>query len=161
MTPIAFYHTAGETPASLDAVLPALLEKALKGGNRVLLIAPTPARQQRLDEALWSYAESAFLPHGKPDDAPPAAQPVLLVTAEDDFTRYLTDKDTPRIPVLLAGAESALPSLTAAPIARILYLFTASTADVERGRSLFKQLKTAGHAMSYHQQTPSGWEKKA
>lgn len=156
-TPIAFYHTVGETPASLDGVLPPLLEKALKGGNRILLIAPTPARQQRLDEVLWGYAESAFLPHGKPDDGKPAAQPVLIVTAEDDLTPYLAE----RIPVLLAGAESALPTLTASNAARILYMFTASTADVERGRTLFKQLKGQGHAMSYHQQTATGWEKKA
>ncbi len=156
-TPIAFYHTVGETPASLDSVLPPLLEKALKGTNRILLIAPTPARQQRLDETLWSYSETSFLPHGKPDDGKPELQPVLIVTPEDDFASYLTD----RIPVLLAGAESALPSLTASGASRILYLFSASTADVERGRTLFKQLKGQGHPMSYHQQTATGWEKKA
>lgn len=157
MVPIAFYHTAGDTPAALDTVLPALLEKALKGSNRILLIAPTPARQQRLDEALWSYAESAFLPHGKPTDPNPATQPVLIATAEDDLAPHLPT----RIPVLLAGAESTLPTLTAANPSRILYMFTASTADVERGRQLFKQLKAQGHPLSYHQQSASGWEKKA
>lgn len=155
--PIAFYHTLGDNPASLDAVLPALLEKAVRGGNRVLLVTPTAARQQRLDETLWTYSDAAFLPHGKPDDPKPHAQPILITTADEDITLHLES----RIPVLLAGAESALATITTASPARMLYLFTASTADVERGRQLFKQLKTAGHAMSYHQQTASGWEKKA
>lgn len=155
--PIAFYHTIGDTPAALDNVLPPLLEKALKGHNKILLITPTPARQQRLDETLWSYAEPAFLPHGKLSDPKPALQPVLIVTAEDDFASHLEG----RIPVLLAGAESALPAITATNPTRILYLFTASASDVERGRTLFKTLKGQGHAMSYHQQTATGWEKKA
>lgn len=157
MVPIAFYHTLGDTPAALDSVLPSLLEKALKGGNRVLLITPTPARQQRLDETLWTYSDAAFLPHGKPTDPKPEAQPVLIAAPEDDLTQHLNG----RIPVLLAGAESVLPTLTAASPARMLYMFTASTADVERGRSLFKQLKGEGHQLSYHQQTATGWEKKA
>lgn len=155
--PIAFYHTLGDTPAALESVLPALLEKALKGNNRVLLITPTPARQQRLDEWLWTYSDSAFLPHGKPDDLKPAAQPVLVAHAEDDLTPHLAG----RIPLVLAGAESTLPAVTAASPARILYMFTASTADVERGRTLFKQLKGEGHTMSYHQQTATGWQQKA
>ena len=157
MIPIAFYHTIGDTPAALDSVLPPLLEKALKAANRILLVTPTPARQQRLDEVLWGYSEAAFLPHGKPSDPKPTLQPVLITTAEEDFATHLDG----RIPVLLAGAESALPAITAANPARILYMFTASTADVERGRTLFKQLKGQGHTMSYHQQTATGWEKKA
>ncbi len=155
--PIAFYHTLGETPASLEGVLPALLEKALKGNNRVLLITPTPARQQRLDEWLWTYADTAFLPHAKPEDPKPAAQPILIAHAEEDIAAHLAN----RIPLVLAGAESALPVVTQANPTRILYMFTASTADVERGRTLFKQLKGQGHAMSYHQQTATGWQQKA
>ncbi|PZP38964.1 MAG: hypothetical protein DI585_05705 [Pseudomonas fluorescens] len=156
-TPIAFYHTVGDTPAALDSVLPPLLEKALKGGNKVLLITPTPARQQRLDELLWTYSESAFLPHGKPEDPKPDSQPVLIATADDNLTALLGT----RIPVLLAGAESVLNTLTSANPGRLLYMFTAATSDVERGRTLFKQLKSAGHPLSYHQQTEKGWEKKA
>jgi DNA polymerase-3 subunit chi len=155
--PIAFYHTLGDTPASLEGVLPALLEKALKGGNRVLLITPTPTRQQRLDEWLWAYADTSFLPHGKPEDPKPASQPVLIAHAEEDISVHLNG----RIPLVLAGAESVLPSITSSNAPRILYMFTASTADVERGRMLFKQLKGQGHAMSYHQQTDTGWQQKA
>ncbi|RYG59324.1 MAG: DNA polymerase III subunit chi [Alphaproteobacteria bacterium] len=155
--PIAFYHTLGDTPASLEGVLPALLEKALKGGNRVLLITPTPTRQQRLDEWLWTYADAAFLPHGKPEDPKATAQPVLIAHAEEDLAKHLEN----RIPLVLAGAESVLPAITGSSAARILYMFTASTADVERGRTLFKQLKGQGHAMSYHQQTATGWQQKA
>lgn len=155
--PVAFYHTGGETPAALDSVLPTLLEKAVGAGNRILLVAPTAARQQRLDKALWSYRDASFLPHGKPEDGKPELQPILIVNAEDEFSGFLSG----RIPVVLAGAESALEKVLAATPSRALYMFTAATADVERGRGLFKQLKGAGHELSYHQQTEKGWEKKA
>lgn len=154
---VAFYHTGGETPAALDAVLPTLLEKAVGAGNRILLVAPTAARQQRLDEALWNYRDTAFLPHAKPEDGKPELQPILIVTAEEEVAGFVDG----RIPVVLAGAESVLDTLLAANPSRALYMFTAATADVERGRGLFKQLKGAGHELSYHQQTEKGWEKKA
>ena len=155
--PIAFYHTGGDTPAALDAVLPALLEKAVAGGNTILLVAPTAARQQRLDEALWSYRDTAFLPHGKPEDGVVEGQPILIVSAEEPLTGYAAG----RIPVVLAGAESVLDALLAAAPGRVLYMFSAAVADVERGRGLFKQLKAAGHELSYYLQTEKGWEKKA
>lgn len=154
---VGFYHTAGDNPAAVDAVLPALLEKAVGAGNRILLVAPTAARQQRLDEALWSYRDTSFLPHGKPEDGPPEEQPILIVNAEEPVEAYAAG----RVPVVVAGAETVLEALLAAAPGRVLYMFSAASADVERGRGLFKQLKAAGHELSYFQQTEKGWEKKA
>ena len=153
---VGFYHTAGDNPAAVDAVLPALLEKAVGGGSRIMLVAPTAARQQRLDEALWSYRDTAFLPHGKPEDGPPEEQPILIVNAEEPVAGFAAG----RIPVVLAGAESVLEVLLAAGQGRVLYMFSAASADVERGRGLFKQLKAAGHEISYYLQGEKGWEKK-
>lgn len=156
MANISFYHTTGETPATLDAMLPPLLEKALRGNNRILILAPTAARRARLDEALWTYAEASFLPHATLDDPFPDNQPILLATPDCNWQPHLSG----RIPLLLSGAENVLEIvLTAAP-QRLLYMFTAAQPDVERARPLFKSLKTQGHALTYHQQTPTGWQQK-
>lgn len=157
MSQINFYHTTGDTPGAVDAVLPSLLNKAIGSGQRVLLVAPTAARCRRLDEALWSFAESSFLPHALLEDPHPAEQPVLIANAEEDFSAHLHQ----RIPLLVSGAEAVLPSLLGSQSPRILYMFTAAAADVERARPLFKQLKGEGHQLTYHQQTATGWQLKA
>jgi DNA polymerase-3 subunit chi len=68
---VDFYHLA---VSPLERVLPAVAEKVLAGGGRLLVVAE-PELLARLDEHLWGYARDSFLPHGR-DRA--ADQPVLL-----------------------------------------------------------------------------------
>lgn len=161
MTQVSFYQVTGELPASLDAVLPPLLEKILKSGAQVLLVAPTESRCTRLDETLWTYAEASFLPHAKVADAHPGAHPVLLTWAEG--APAAQGQAAGRIPVILAGAEGALEMFLSqsVPPEKILYMFTAGQADVARARPLFKGLKEKGHTLQYWQQTEKGWQNKA
>lgn len=155
MIPIAFYHTQGETPATLDATLPSLLEKAFKAGQKVLLLTPSEQRTQRLDESLWTYSPTSFLPHGTESSPHPDSQPILI-THQLENPPPLAN----RIPVLLAGTEAALPTLITQNPPKILYLFNASQPNLEIARPLFKQLKTSGHPLQYWQQTPQGWQQK-
>ncbi|MBV8685172.1 MAG: DNA polymerase III subunit chi [Alphaproteobacteria bacterium] len=66
-----FYHL---TASPLERVLPAVAEKVLAGGGRLLVVAEA-GLLRRLDEQLWSYAPDSFLPHGRES---PEAQPILL-----------------------------------------------------------------------------------
>ena len=58
---VDFYHL---TASTLDRVLPAIAEKVVAGGQRLLVVAG-PDQLARLDEQLWSYARDSFLPHGR------------------------------------------------------------------------------------------------
>lgn len=153
MAQINFYHTTGDTPAALDAILPPLLEKALASGAQPLIICPTESRSHRLDETLWTFTDTSFLPHATHDSKHAEAQPILLTHAEVELPAHAVH----RLPVVLAGAETALNTITAD---KILYLFTAAESDVSRARPLFKSLKAAGHTVTYWQQTSTGWSKK-
>jgi DNA polymerase-3 subunit chi len=68
---VDFYHL---TAAPLERVLPAICEKVLAGGGRLVVVAEEPLLA-RLDEQLWTGARDSFLPHGRQD---PEAQPILL-----------------------------------------------------------------------------------
>lgn len=154
MAQINFYHTNGDTPAAVDAILPPLLEKIIAGGQQALIICPTESRSHRLDETLWTFSDTSFLPHATLETKHPEEQPVLLTFAEHPQPEHAL----PRLPVVLAGAESVLAGPLEAP--KILYLFTAAQTDVDRARPLYKTLKQAGHTLTYWQQTGSGWQKK-
>jgi DNA polymerase III subunit chi len=68
---VDFYHL---TSRPLEQVLPSVCEKVLAGRERLLVVAE-PDQLARLDEALWSYAKDAFLPHGRERAE---TQPILL-----------------------------------------------------------------------------------
>lgn len=62
MTHINFYKLSGNFDAAL-ALACRLTEKAYQQSLSVLLHTPDEATSQQLDELLWSFKASAFLPH--------------------------------------------------------------------------------------------------
>lgn len=68
---VDFYHLAA---SPLERILPALCEKVLERGERLVVVAG-PDLLARLDEQLWTYSRDAFLPHGRQDAE---RQPIAL-----------------------------------------------------------------------------------
>jgi DNA polymerase IIIc chi subunit len=165
MTPLAFYQVQETTPAAIDTVLPALLQRALEQ-SPVLVVAPTAARAQRLDESLWgtlgNLGPSSFLPHGMPLHGHALAQPILLINTEEESRpqTHAQHSAGPRLPVVLAGAESALEGLLTAGPNKLCYLFSTAAGEVERARSLYKTYKAAGHPLQYFAQEQGKWVPK-
>src|SRR4249920_3999205 len=75
MTEILFYQLQGQ---KLESVLPALVEKSLERGWKVVVQGSTEERIEALDAHLWTYRDDSFLPHGTWREAEAAEQPVLL-----------------------------------------------------------------------------------
>ncbi len=75
MPQVDFYHL---TRTPVETVLPKLLEKILAGGGRALVVAEDAALLARLDDQLWRYDPSSFLPHARFGTGDEADQPVLL-----------------------------------------------------------------------------------
>lgn len=165
MTPLVFYQVQESTPAAIDAVLPALLHKVLEQ-QPILVVAPTAARAQRLDEGLWgtlgSLGPSSFLPHGLPLHGNALTQPILIVNTEEESSPHAHAQHSagPRLSVVLAGAESAIEGLLAVSPSKLCYLFSTAPNEVERARSLYKTYKAAGHPLQYFAQEQGKWVAK-
>ena len=71
---VDFYHL---TSRPLERVLPAIVERVLAKGDRLLIVAEE-ARLAALDRLLWDYKRDSFLPHACAGGENDAAQPVLL-----------------------------------------------------------------------------------
>ena len=71
---IDFYHL---TDKPLEQVLPAICEKLLAGGERLLVVAGE-GQVESLDRLLWTYAPESFLPLGRAGAAREAEQPILI-----------------------------------------------------------------------------------
>lgn len=149
MTDIGFYHL---TRSTLEQALPRLLEKAHASGARTVVMTGSEERTKALDTILWTYDQNAFLPHGTARDGNPEEQPIWI-THEDE------NPNGADILVLADGAVSG----RVADFARCLEMFDGNDDDaVSKARERWKAYSTAGHRLTYWQQSPAGrWEEKA
>jgi DNA polymerase-3 subunit chi len=134
----------------LERALPRLLERALKDGYRVLLLAGSAERVEHLNQLLWTYDEASFLPHGSARDGNAERQPIFLA-ASDGNPNQAT------MLVLVDGAQGA--ALEA--YQRVCDMFDGNDeAAVEDARRRWRAAKAAGHALTYWEQTGAGWVKR-
>jgi DNA polymerase-3 subunit chi len=150
MTELLFYHLQRQP---LERVLPQLLERSLERGWRVVVQAASEERVDALDAHLWTYRDDNFLAHGTAREADPAAQPILLTTADHNpngaTVRFLIDG----VP-MPADAET---------YDRIVLLFDGEDEDaVAAARVRWNEAKAQGFAVTYWQPDEQGrWVKKA
>lgn len=148
MTDVLFYHL---TDSKLEEALPSLLEKSVERGWKVVVQTKVAARRDFLDAHLWTFRDDSFLPHGTDVAEMAQAQPVLI-TAEDGNINGAT------VRFVVDGAEP--PPLDV--YERVVFMFDGYDADqLEGARAQWKQLKGAGHALTYWQQSEGRWVKKA
>ena len=65
-----------------------LSHKAMQNGLRVLLHAPDEQLAQQLDQLLWHFPPTAFIPHCRNDDAAAAETPVQISHREEPFAHH-------------------------------------------------------------------------
>ena len=151
MADYGFYHL---TRTPLDQALPKLLGRVLAGGGRAMVLCGTKERLDALDASLWTSAEPDWLPHGTPTTGHPGYQPIWLTTEDAPEGGAANGA---RFLVLLDGMESVRLDR----FDRVLDLFDGADEEaVAAARRRWKAAKAAGHALTYWQQGPRGWEKK-
>ncbi len=144
-----FYHLER---TSLEAAAGPLLEKCLERGWRVLAVSPRPERRAALDQALWTYSDLSFLPHGRDDgELDPARQPILISGSVENQNAAVAL-------FLMDGADAPAESA----VERCMVMFDGADDGVRgKARAQFKTAKEAGCVTRYFQQTPRGGWKEA
>ena len=149
MTEILFYHLQRHP---LERVLPALVEKSLERGWRVVVQAASEERVEALDAHLWIFRDDSFLPHGTWREAEAAEQPVLLTVHDSNpngaAVRFLVDGAP--VPVDAADYE------------RIVLLVDGNDPDaVAAARERWSEGKAKGFEVTYWQADENGrWQRK-
>jgi len=135
----------------VDQALPRLLENAIEEGRRVVVRAASPEAVAALNDALWTYDDASFLPHGAASDGDPTTQPIYL-TAKVENPNGAAEL------VLLAGAETAPGDAAFDPVIR---LFNGRDEEsIAEARREWKRLKDEGRSLSYWREGDDGdWVK--
>ena len=154
MSEVLFYHAER---ASLEDVLPGLLERTRERGWKAVVRVGSDERAAALDAHLWTYKDESFLAHGLERDAHPGEQPILLTSRDGNANGaevlFLADGAQPQ-----DWAAVELAALT-----RIVLIFDGrDAAAVDAARAQWSGAKAAGHEVTYWQQSSAGkWEKRA
>ena len=137
--------------ASLDQVLPELLEKTLARGWRAQVRATGVDRIDHLEDWLWAWREDSFIAHGRGDEAMAERQPVLLTTGADN-------PNGAKALFLIDGAE---PGDISAYERCIVIFDGRDDAALAQARGCWKTFKAAGLPVAYWRQGEGrGWEKQ-
>jgi DNA polymerase-3 subunit chi len=62
----------------VDKVLPAIAQRVIDGGGRLLVVAGDPAQLASVSAGLWQGSPTSFLAHGRADEERADIQPILL-----------------------------------------------------------------------------------
>jgi DNA polymerase III subunit chi len=149
MTEILFYHLQRHP---LERVLPALVEKSLERGWRVVVQAASEERIEALDAHLWIFRDDSFLPHGTWREAEAAEQPVLLTVHDGN-------PNGAAVRFLLDGAP--VPA-DAGDYERIVLLIDGNDLDaVAAARERWSESRAKGFEVTYWQADENGrWQRK-
>jgi DNA polymerase-3 subunit chi len=149
MTEILFYHLQRHP---LERVLPALVEKSLERGWRVVVQAASDERIEALDAHLWVFRDDSFLPHGTWREAEAAEQPVLLTVHDGN-------PNGAAVRFLLDGAP--VPA-DAGDYERIVLLIDGNDPDaVAAARERWSEGRAKGFEVTYWQADENGrWQRK-
>jgi DNA polymerase-3 subunit chi len=150
MTEILFYHLQGQ---KLEGVLPALLEKSLARGWKVVVQSASEERIDALDAHLWTYRDDSFMPHGTWREPDSAQQPILLTVNDGN-------PNAASVRFLIDGAP--VPA-DAEVYERIVLVFNGEDDEaVAAARANWTEAKARGFAATYWQPDANGrWAKKA
>ncbi len=149
MAEVLFYHLT-QTP--LERTLPALLEKSLQRGWRVLVKGGNAERLAFLDETLWTYRDDSFLPHGM-GAKDGELQPVYLTVGDEEPNQA-------NILFLVDGAAYPFDKMNS--FERVCVLFDGNDADaVSAAREDWKATTAAKLPAKYWAQEDGRWAQKA
>jgi DNA polymerase III subunit chi len=145
--PTAFYHL---TETTVIEALPRLIARAQADGHTVKITTASAASAKALDAALWTHDPGSFLPHCLADD-PAASQTPVVISADPHSSNEAT------VQIIVDGAAVD----DSGHWQKSLVLFDGQSDDeVTAARALWRNLKAIGIALTYWQQTESGWTQK-
>lgn len=149
MAEVRFYHLQKQ---SLDAALPAILQKAFQSGKNIIVRMRDDKEIERMNKHLWAFKSDVFLPHGSKKDGQADRQPIWLSAGDDIpneakiliLTQGMTEED-------LAPYDLCCEMLDGR-----------DETAVAEARVRWKDYQAAGHDVTYwYQSENGGWEKKA
>ena len=137
MTRVDFYLLAGSS--SIEEVTCILTEKARQRGHSIHIRTASRQDAAMLDELLWTYKDTSFIPHRLAGEAGLLDTPVCIGW----------DEPKPEHGDVLINLVQAMP-LHAASFNRVIEIVPARESERESARARFRQYRDQGYDLHHH-----------
>ncbi len=114
-----------------------LSQKAMQNGMRVLLHAPDDDTADKLDDLLWHFPATAFMPHCRSHDADAVSMPVII-GRDDNF---------PHSDLLISLHNVCLPFFSR--FERVIEIVSQDDEGAKLGRERYKFYKDRGYELRH------------
>jgi DNA polymerase III subunit chi len=114
-----------------------LSHKAMQNGLRVLLHAPDESVAHKLDQLLWHFPATAFMPHCHSHEADAATMPVVIGR----------DEILPHSELLISLHNVCLPFFSR--FERVIEIVGQDEEDAKQGRDRYKFYKDCGYELRH------------
>jgi len=142
MTKVDFY--TGSTDKLRTACQ--LSQKAMQNGLRVLLHTPDEATTEALNELLWSYPATAFIPHCRIDEIAANDMPALSSSKWPVVVGH-QGENFPHSEVLISLHSTCLPFFSR--FERVIEIISQDEEDARLGRERFGFYRDRGYEMRH------------
>lgn len=149
MTKFSFYVSSSNSSNGLYKLLPSLLEKMLMKNHKVLIACNTPQVVKYVDDLLWRFQPTKFLPHGINSEEKAANQPILITSESENLNHA-------DILITFSGKEVKKVS----SFVQVFDIFESSQEQLDSGRERWKEYKKKGYELSYFTSEEGRWIKK-
>jgi DNA polymerase III subunit chi len=116
-----------------------LVRKAYHAGQRIVVCCEDEARLVALDEALWTFSQTDFIPHVREGD-PLAAETAVVLTIDGQALPHHE---------VLVNLAARTPAFFAS-FERLIEVVSVEPADRELARERFRFYKDRGYPMGTH-----------
>lgn len=137
MTRVDFYILPETAKRTSDQVLCSLTGKAWKQGKKVYIHTESANRATALDNLLWTFSDTSFLPHGQIDQTDLEKTPVLIghVDPPTDLHDIMINM-TGSVPLFFARFD------------RLIEIVDQASADREQARERYRFYKERGYTLN-------------
>ncbi|MDT8388203.1 MAG: DNA polymerase III subunit chi [Thiogranum sp.] len=140
MTQVDFYVLPGEVEQQREQFACRLAEKAYRLGHRIFIHTRSAEQTRHLDDLLWTFQQSSFVPHSIYQEAGDAPPPVVLAHDAEPHAGYQ---------VLINLADDV--PLFFSHFERVAELVNGNGATRESGRSRYGFYKERGYLLRTHE----------
>lgn len=126
--------------------------KRYDAGEHVVVFCPDAVRLAAFDRLLWTFDDTAFVPHVMADDPLAAMTPVILTASGPLQAASLFPGDAP-LPWLLNLSDECPPDFER--FERILEIVSDDPEDRQAARQRWRVYQAAGHDVRSHNLAPA------
>ena len=138
---IDFYKLNGDHSNSINRFCCQLTDKVVKLGHSVFISTENARQTQQLDDMMWTFSDSSFVPHARQDDDTAADAPVIIGHREPRSTGHLLINLSGGIPGHLHNFERVAEIINDAP------------ENLHQGRMRYSAYKRDEYPLHYHEMT--------